>query len=124
VALEVAPDELLLPDSLLATPSSNTNSEDCAARSSLNIATDSLTSMYQIWTEMDHRPQDLQARNTYRNKSVYCRTYLGRTIEASAVPVHIWKVKSHIGIVGNETADKTAVGVVANGTHIYCTSMK
>jgi hypothetical protein len=40
---------------------------------------------------------------------------IGRTIEASAVPVHIWKVKSHIGIVGNETADKTAVGV-ANGT--------
>jgi hypothetical protein len=38
---------------------------------------------------------------------------IGRTIEASAVPVHIWKVKSHIGIVGNETADKTAV---ANGT--------
>jgi hypothetical protein len=40
---------------------------------------------------------------------------IGRTIEASAVPVHIWKVKSHIGIVGNESADKTAVGV-ANGT--------
>jgi hypothetical protein len=40
---------------------------------------------------------------------------IGRTIEASAVPVHIWKVKSHLGIVGNETADKTAVGV-ANGT--------
>jgi hypothetical protein len=47
VALEVAP-ELLLPDRL-ATPSSTTNSVDCAVRSALNIATDSLTSMYQLW---------------------------------------------------------------------------
>jgi hypothetical protein len=37
---------------------------------------------------------------------------------ASAVSVHIWKVKSHIGIVDcNETTDtsRTAMGV-ANGT--------
>jgi hypothetical protein len=51
VALEVAPElipELLLPGGRLATPSSTTNSEDRAAKPSLNIATDSLKSMYQI----------------------------------------------------------------------------
>jgi hypothetical protein len=57
VALEVAP-ELLLPGRLAA-PSSTTNSEDRAARPTLNIATDSLTSMYQIWKWIT-RPQDLQ----------------------------------------------------------------
>jgi ribonuclease HI len=108
VALEVAP-ELLLPADRLATPSPTTNSEDSAARSTLNIATDSLTSMYQIWKWIT-RPLDLQE---HRHKSIL--QAIGRTIEASAVPVHIWKVKSHIGIVGNETADETTVGV-ANGT--------
>jgi hypothetical protein len=56
--LEVAPDELLLPGRL-ATPSSTTSSENRAARPTLNIATDSLTSMYQIWKWIT-RPQDLQ----------------------------------------------------------------
>jgi ribonuclease HI len=55
VALEVAP-ELPLPDDRLATPSPTVSSEDIAARSTLNVATDSLTSMYQIWKWIT-RPQ-------------------------------------------------------------------
>jgi hypothetical protein len=65
--------------------------------------------MYQICKWIT-RPQDLQE---HRHKSIL--QDIGRTVEASAVPVHIWKVKSHIGNIGNETADKTEVGV-ANGT--------
>jgi ribonuclease HI len=33
------------------------------------------------------------------------------TITDSAYTVHLWKVKSHVGIVGNEKADETAVAV-------------
>jgi len=55
--------------------------------------------------EMDNSPPG-PARNT--GIGPYCRT-LAHTIETSTVRIHIWKVKSHIGIVGNEKADKTAV---------------
>jgi ribonuclease HI len=65
VALEVAP-ELLLPDDRLATPSPTVTSEDSAARSTLNVATDSLTDMCQIWRWIT-RPQDLQE---HRHKSI------------------------------------------------------
>jgi hypothetical protein len=66
--------------------------------------------MYQIWKWIT-RPQDLQE---HRHKSTL--QDIGRNVEASAVPVHISKVKSHIGTtLGKETTDKTAVGV-ANGT--------
>jgi ribonuclease HI len=71
VALEVAPELLMLPGHL-ATPSSTTSSENRAARPTLNIATDSLTSMYQIWKWIT-RPQDLQE---HRHKSIL---QVGRT---------------------------------------------
>ncbi len=32
-------------------------------------------------------------------------------LRASPEPVHLWKVKSHIGVVGNEIADNIAKGV-------------
>eukprot|EP00775_Hariotina_reticulata_P008157 gene8157-biopygen10023 len=40
-------------------------------------------------------------------------------LAASPVPVHIWKVKSHIGIVGNEKADRAAVKVATGEFYEY-----
>jgi ribonuclease HI len=66
------------------------------------LATDSLTSMYQIHRQL-HRPQDHQYHRH--------RTLLQDIVDAiteSAVPINIMKVKSHTGIVGNEVADRLA----------------
>lgn len=70
-----------------------------------NIATDSLSSIYQI-QRYALRPQDMQEHRHQR--------LIGSIIEiikSSQHPIHIYKVKSHIGIVGNEIADEIAVSV-------------
>jgi len=90
-----------------------TVSANGTANHTLNIATDSLASIYQIWKWVT-RPQDLQE---HRHRSIL--QAIGHKIETSAVPIHIWKVKSHIGIVGNEIADATAVGVAKGTLHEY-----
>jgi ribonuclease HI len=71
----------------------------------LHIATDSLASMYQI-RRWNTRPQDMR-----EHRHLTLIEQIGRRIASSPVPIHIWKVKSHIGIVGNEIADAAAVRV-------------
>jgi ribonuclease HI len=66
------------------------------------LATDSLTSMYQIHRQL-HRPQDHQY---HRHRTMLEETV--KTITKSDVPITILKVKSHTGVVGNELADKLA----------------
>eukprot|EP00775_Hariotina_reticulata_P006532 gene6532-biopygen8330 len=127
IALEVAPQELLgaLPadagrkepaSGREGQPSFNTITNNGTTHSSssvLNIATDSLASMYQIWKWIT-RPQDLRE---HRHASILHD--ICRIAEASPVPIHIWKVKSHIGIVGNEKADRAAVKVATGEFYEY-----
>eukprot|EP00775_Hariotina_reticulata_P002220 gene2220-biopygen3759 len=127
IALEVAPQELLgaLPadagrkepaSGREGQPSFNTITNNGTTHSSssvLNIATDSLASMYQIWKWIT-RPQDLRE---HRHASILHD--ICRIVEASPVPIHIWKVKSHIGIVGNEKADRAAVKVATGEFYEY-----
>jgi ribonuclease HI len=104
VALETAPHSMQ--------PRCHTDRQPAALYTppATHIATDSLASMYQIWKWVT-RPQDMKE---HRHLSII--KAIGEEIKrGKGPPVHIWKVKSHIGIVGNEKADKTAVGV-AKGT--------
>jgi len=71
----------------------------------VNIATDSLASMFQC-QKMNNRPQDMKE---HRHHNII--QHIIRTAAASPSPIHLWKVKSHIGIVGNEWADEVAVAV-------------
>jgi len=73
------------------------------------IATDSLCSIFQSM-RMLMRPQDMhEHRHAHLIKTIVDKIASGQHV------VHIYKVKSHIGIVGNETADEIATGV-AHGT--------
>ena len=114
-ALEATSENLLLHNPSLQVPSRrsgdgvHSDSETATPIQYINIATDSLASICQIWKWLT-RPQDMQE---HRHKSIL--QDIGNKIENSPQTIHIWKVKSHIGIVGNEKADETAVAV-ANGT--------
>jgi membrane-bound metal-dependent hydrolase YbcI (DUF457 family) len=68
--------------------------------------------------EMDHPP--LGSAGT--QAQIYIaghRTYLHTIIEASAVPIHIWKVKSHIYRNRRQCMKQQWLGV-ANGTLYEC----
>ena len=106
-AIEVAVDEALA--------QTNTGLE-------IHIATDSLSSIFQV-RRANTRPQDM---NEHRHFNVI--TSIAEKIGSSGCTIHLWKVRSHIGIVGNEIADELAVGVskgkishVAPGTDRYDT---
>jgi ribonuclease HI len=66
------------------------------------IATDSLTSMYQLHRQL-HRPQDHQYHQHRR-----LLEHIVNDIKQSEQPIHIFKVKSHTGVIGNEVADTLA----------------
>jgi exonuclease III/ribonuclease HI len=66
------------------------------------IATDSLTSIYQIYKQL-HRPQD----HTFHMHKKLLQE-IANKVATSREPVELIKVKSHIGIVGNEIADELA----------------
>jgi len=53
-----------------------------------------------------HRPQDM---GDHKHEALL--NEIIEAILASPEPVHLWKVKSHIGVVGNEIADNIAKGV-------------
>jgi ribonuclease HI len=86
---------------------SNVNSSPTDA--TINIATDSLSCIRQIQRTIQ-RPHDMEV---HRHFSLLA--YIANMIDQSTRPVHLWKVKSHSGILGNELADKAAVAV-ATGT--------
>jgi ribonuclease HI len=74
----------------------------------VHIATDSLGSIRQVF-KANTRPQDMQE---HRHLSLI--TNIAEKVASQAGTIHLWKVKSHIGIVGNEQAD-IAAGQVAKG---------
>ena len=89
-----------------------TSAEARIART-INIATDSLTSLYQIDRYLQ-RPQDMRE---HRHANLLSAIITDVNNAPVTMPViHLWKVKSHIGIVGNEFADRVAVAVAAGRT--------
>jgi ribonuclease HI len=74
----------------------------------VNIASDSLGSIRQVF-KANTRPQALQE---HRHLSLI--TSIADKVASHAGTIHLWKVKSHLGIVGNEHAD-CAAGQVAKG---------
>jgi hypothetical protein len=65
------------------------------------------------------RPQDLT-----EHRHLHILQRIGQAIRDAPGTVHIWKVKSHIGIVGNEKADAAAVSVAKGesaATYTYAT---
>jgi len=72
---------------------------------SLHIATDSLGSIYGI-SKMLNRPQDVR-----EHRHLALLKSIAHGIQEAPGTLHLWKVTSHTGQVGNETADRTAVAV-------------
>jgi hypothetical protein len=84
------------------------------------VATDSLGSMYGI-AKMITRPQDLKE---HRHRQIL--EDLATAVRDHPGTVHLWKVKSHTGIIGNELAGGVAVQVArgeqppdASPSHAY-----
>jgi ribonuclease HI len=73
----------------------------------INIATDSLSSIYGIRKALT-RPQDIQ-----EHRHLKLLEAIDKAIEDAPGQVHLWKVKSHTGIVGNDAADEGAVAVAS-----------
>jgi ribonuclease HI len=71
-----------------------------------HIATDSLTTLYQV-RKMNRSPQHMT-----EHRHLKLHKALAGYKQAAGACVHIYKVKSHIGIIGNEIADELATSVV------------
>ena len=74
-----------------------------------HIMTDSLSSLHMI-TKMVHSPHDM-TEHRYR-------TLLGAIfdlVKQKQTPIHLYKVASHVGVVGNERADALAGQVAKSG---------
>ncbi len=82
---------------------------EAISRGYTHIATDSLSTLYQV-KKIAHQPQ---AMNEHRHLLLHKK--IAELILEKNQPIHIYKVKSHIGIVGNEIADELATSV-AKGT--------
>lgn len=112
--------ELAALDVALAHHSSMMMTTDTHGQETLHIATDSLASMYGI-AKMITRPQDLRE---HRHRLVL--ESLAQKVKDFPGTIHLWKVKSHTGVVGNEKADRLAVKVATGETdagecHLYTT---
>jgi len=70
-----------------------------------HIATDSLASIYQV-KNMIFYPQRMKEHRHH-----HLLTAIKNIIVSRQLPTHMFKVKSHIGIIGNEIADSIATGV-------------
>jgi len=67
-----------------------------------HIATDSLTSLHQIIKQLSH--PNLHRHHTQGN----VLQSISKAIRQSPSPIHLFKVKLHAGIIGNEHADALA----------------
>ncbi|KAF6258011.1 hypothetical protein COO60DRAFT_1626613 [Scenedesmus sp. NREL 46B-D3] len=76
-----------------------------------HIATDSLAAMFQIH-KIVTKPQDISL-GFHRHANLLQQ--IAQSIASNGRKIHIYKVKSHIGIPGNERADEIATSV-AKGT--------
>jgi ribonuclease HI len=76
-----------------------------------HIATDSLAARYQIH-KIVTKPQDVRL-GFHRHATLL--QHIASSVASSRQPIYIYKVKSHIGIPGNEHADEIATSV-AKGT--------
>jgi ribonuclease HI len=87
---------------------------------SLCVATDSLTSIHQIFTALT-RPQDMR-----EHRHQHLIQAIISAVQQHPGQVHLQKVKSHCGIMGNEMADVIAVrlakaeGLPAGTEQIEC----
>jgi len=93
----------------LNVPRCNITDKEQAQPTAIHIATDSLSSLYQI-SKFNTHPQDMK-----EHRHLHLIREINQLVAASPVPIHVWKVKSHSGIIGNEIADRAAVSV-AKGT--------
>lgn len=75
------------------------------ADNTIHIATDSLGSIYGI-AKVISRPQDIT-----EHRQLHLLQSIAKAIEDASGVVHIWKVKGHANVHGNETADAAAVAV-------------
>jgi hypothetical protein len=71
----------------------------------IHIASDSLSSILGIRKAID-TPQDMK-----EHRHLHLLQGIVDVIHGASTEIHVWKVKSHIGIAGNEEADKAAVEV-------------
>ncbi|KAL6745995.1 hypothetical protein V8C86DRAFT_2958086, partial [Haematococcus lacustris] len=76
-----------------------------------HIATDSLTAMFQI------RMAVLQPMRLHLHKHKDILTTIVQTIKASPTTIHLFKVRAHNGIIGNEYADHTAKLAAQHDNH-------
>ena len=76
-----------------------------SAAGALHIATDSLGSIHQVH-RMVNRPQDMT-----EHRHAHLIQQIVQLIRDAPGVVHLWKVKSHTGIIGNDRADRAAVDV-------------
>ena len=74
----------------------------------LHVATDSLTSIHQI-NKAVLRPQDMREHRHLSIIEGIIRQISTDGTDKLPKVIHIWKVKSHTGVVGNEYADTIAV---------------
>lgn len=78
----------------------------------LNVATDSLNSIYQIH-RIVNRPQDMT-----EHRHAHLIQEIIQLIRAAPGVVHLWKVKSHTGIIGNDRADRAAADMATGNIPI------
>jgi ribonuclease HI len=81
-----------------------------------HIATDSLAALFQIH-KIVTKPQDIHLR-FHRHAAMLQQ--IASAVASSGQPIHIYKVKSHIGVPGNEYVDEIATSVAKVRPHATC----
>ena len=84
-----------------------------------HIATDSFTSLHQIKEQLPHP-------NLHRHHYIQgdILQSIAKAIRHSPSPIHLFKVKSHAGIIGNEHADALAKKSATTCSDIADTSIR
>lgn len=78
-------------------------------------ATAMLPTLLQIaWGQCTTSPKIVRPQGLREHQHLNILEKISTLVQAAPTPVHLWKVKSHTNILGNEFADTAAVAV-ANG---------